>query len=201
GRGRLNGGLIDRCGLGCGRFLEVFLARGAGLGLLGLARVFLGLEPQRLFALALLALLGFDFGPAALALFLALAFVLGAAHGLLGLAGRGGLRRLQPAFHLGIGEAGRPARGIPERRRRARSRRRPARLRHNDPLALRRDDDILRPAVAEALLHLTGTPAAEAKGFLAVCIAHAVSVSFPASVPPIAARKPDSFAASSTTRW
>ena len=80
-----------------------------------------------------------------------------------------------------------------------------ARRRHHNALALGFDHDALGPAMAEALLHLSGTGGApKAKRFLAVSIAHAFFVSFmavsPPSSPPACPRKPASFAASSTTR-
>ena len=199
-RGGLRGGLVDG-GLGRCRFLELLLARGAGLGLFGAAGVFLGLGLQRLFTLPLIAFLGLGLGAAALPLFLALALFCGTALGLFGLTCLGCLKRLQAAFHLGIGNAGGAARGIARTGRpgptRARGR---TRFGNDDALALRLDHDVLGTPVAEALLHLTGTPATETERFLAVCFAHADYNSFPAADPPFFALRPESFAASSTTR-
>src|SRR5690606_20266187 len=79
------------------------------------------------------------------------------------------------------------------------------RRRNDHALALGLHHHRMGPAVREALLHRTGTGGAtQAQGFLAVSIAHASYISFPAvsppSCPPASERSPASLAASSTTR-
>ena len=90
-------------------------------------------------------------------------------------------KRLHPAFEFRIRDASGTLRRISARRgfvSAARGRSRPG-LGHNNALTLGLDDDVLRPAMAEALLHLSGTgSAAQTQGLFAVSIAHSSSLPF-----------------------
>jgi len=113
----------------------------------------------------------------------------GTADGILGLTSLGGAQGSHPTFHLGVGNTcGALGRIAKASRRHRRARARGAWLgncRHHNALALGFDHDAFGPAMAEALLHLSGTGhAPKAKRFLAVCIAHASYVSFKAVSPP-----------------
>ena len=154
----------------------------AGFGLSLPARLFLGLLAGALLALAFFAFLRLGLGAAAFALFLAAALFGLARSGFLGLARLGNLQRPQPALHLGLGQTGRAFLLLARRRRRRRgglgSRSRTG-LGHDHALAFRLNNDVLRPAVAEALLHLTRSRAAtQAERFFAVTIAHSVFYPF-----------------------
>ena len=205
--------------LGCGSSAAGRLVAGLGLGrdlrllgVFGAAGLHLGQGLGALFFFNLLTL-----GRGALALFalprldlVALALTFLFAGNLIGrtlqrfacLAGLGVAQRGKAPFHLCVRDAGGPFRGIAEMRCRPRcpGRSGSAGLRDDHALALGLDHDVLRPAVAEALLHLSGTRAAKAKRFLTVSIAHAFFVSFDAAVPPNCLRIPASRDASSTTR-
>jgi len=126
-----------------------------------------------------------------------LALFLGAAFLILGLAGLGGLQRLQTTLEFRVGECLVTLATLGVLRRCRLS----ARLGHDHALALRFHDDAFGAPARKALVHAAGPRTTrEAKGFFSVLIAHATPSSFPADPPPSALRRPCSFAAPSTTR-
>jgi hypothetical protein len=182
------------------------LGRGATAGLFGfdtLALFFFGLGAGFLFALAVFPFLGFCLGTSALALFRTFTLFDLTLSDFFRLSCLGESKRLHPAFKLGIRNACGALRGIARDRSRRRSGGlgRGAGLGDHNALALGFHHDALGPAMAEALLHAPRTGAAETQGLFAVVIGHLATFSFPAAgSPPSFARKPLSFAASSTTR-
>ena len=119
-------------------------------------------------------LLGVNIRAAPIAFFFALDFFGSPARVVFDLAQLGGLKRLHPAFHFRIGNTGGPFGRVAIGGRAATGRGGGrTRLRHDNALALRLNDDRLRAPVAEALLHLPGTSGAKAEWFFAVSIAHA----------------------------
>src|SRR6056297_3631544 len=189
--GLVRGGCLGGNGFRCG-------GRVAARLLVGLApRVFLFLGLERFFALALFAFLGLGLGAAAGAFLFTLALFLGAAFLILGLAGLGGLQRLQTTLEFRVGECLVTLATLGVLRRCRLS----ARLGHDHALALRFHDDAFGAPARKALVHAAGPRTTrEAKGFFSVLIAHATPSSFPADPPPSALRRPCSFAAPSTTR-
>ena len=207
GRARLGAQNIGAAGFGCSDLGSGFCLGGAFL--------FLGLQTKGLGAFAILTLFRLDLGAAKGAVFFPHAVFLGTAGGILGLARLGGAKGRHATFHFGIRDACGPLRRVTIVRWRSRlARARCARLwrgsGNHHALAFGFDHDAFGPAMAEALLHLSGTGGTptKAKRLLAVCIAHASYVSFMAVSPPSSPpacpgkcpRRPASFAASSTTR-